>query len=115
MIKDNWYDLEYECEGGCDGPSPTVLYTSKLGLKSLIIELERIEQENSGRRAALDIPNMDYVHSVPFTHIEVREAPPEPEEEKPWSWQPFVYIGMVIGVIIILSGYGLVRLVMDIT
>ena len=47
MIKDNWYDLEYECEDGHDGASPTVLYTSKSGLKSLIRALNRIDEIGS--------------------------------------------------------------------
>ena len=112
-IKENWYELDYDCSG-CDGGSPSVLYTSKSGLKALANELNRVASLDESERVALDIENMDYVHSIPFTHIEILEKPPENDTDDSWSWKPVLWIASIIAVIFILSGYGLVRLTMDI-
>lgn len=114
MIKENWYELEDEEILDADDRSTPVLYTSKSGLSALIKEMQRIELSDSAGKVPIDIQGMDYTYSVPFTHIEILEKPPESGGDDSSScWKPFILGFVVVSVLLLLSGYGLVRLIMD--
>lgn len=114
MVKENWYELEYEKSGNNDDRSIPVLYTSRSGLIELIQELERVEKINSSGRYSLDIPNMDYIYSVPFTHIEITDQPIANETSEEYSCKPLFWIVGLVVATLLLAGYGLTRLVMDV-
>ncbi len=112
-VKKNWYDLHYGGGEG-DAPQPTVLYASRSGVEALIGEMQRAVDCGEDGRVALDIVDMDYVYDVPFTHIEICHTPPDHEDDEAWSWRPFVVFGLLILGVVMLAGYGLVRLLMDV-
>lgn len=117
MIKERWYDLEYEDSDTTRGiRTPIVLYTSKDGLFALARELQRLVDLNPEGRHEFNIENVDKIFDAPFTHIEIRNHPLEEEktdEDKEWK-KPLTYLGITILVTGFLAMYGLVRLVMDI-
>lgn len=117
MIKDVWYDLDYEDPDSVRGSrTPVVLYTSKKGLVELSKEFERLVELEPEGRYEVNIEGVDKVFDLPFTHIEICAHPLETkrtEETDEWK-KPLIYIGFIVLVVGLLSMYGLVRLVMDV-
>ncbi len=117
MIKDKWFDLDYEDADDSRGTrSPVVLYASKSGLTSLVEELKRIDELQKDGRHLIDVEGVDKIFDVPFTHIEIANSPLESgsstEDDDNWK-KIFTIFGVVIFVIGFLSIYGIVRLFMD--
>lgn len=116
MLKEHWYEIDYEDE---PNDNTTVLYTSTVGLKALTDEMQRIGKLNSTGRYLITLSDPDKEYEAPFTHIEIIDAPPEPDDEtledfaKQWK-KPLFFIGSAIVIVGFLSLYGLVRLVIDI-
>ncbi|MFW5450538.1 MAG: hypothetical protein ACKE9I_02965 [Methylophagaceae bacterium] len=117
MIKDIWFDLDYEDGDDSRGiRNPVVLYTSKSGLSSLIGELKRVDELQENGRYLIDVESVDKIFDVPFTHIEIANSPLESgsSTENDDNWKKiFTIFGVVIFVIGFLSIYGIVRLFMD--
>lgn len=117
MIKEVWYDLEYEDSSSTRGSrTPIVLYTSVLGLSALALELKKLADLKVGGRHEINIDGVDKIFDLPFTHIELRGHPLETEktEEKSDWKKTFALAGTAITLIGFLAMYGLVRLVMDV-
>lgn len=117
MLKKHWYELDYEDE---PNENTTVLYTSRVGLKALTEEMQRVGELDSIGRHLITLSDPDEEYEAPFTHIEIRETPQEePDDEtlenfaKQWK-KPFFFIGSAIVIVGFLSLYGLVRLVIDV-
>jgi hypothetical protein len=102
-IKPIWYDLQY----GSDIDDAEVLYTSPQGLDALIEGLQTIQSQNLESRSALNVGDVDAFYSLPFSYIDLAEAPQEPGEAQEWSWKPFAWGGVIVLFIIMLAGYGL--------
>lgn len=116
MFKEKWYELDYEDADPRGSRSTTVLYTSKTGLDALIVELVRIQKSGSESRQVVDVPGVDKIFDVPFTHVEIRKTPLEQitdKEDEDWG-KPFIYFGIAILIIGLFAMYGLVRIVMDV-
>jgi len=110
-MKENWYELVYENdennEANC---GPTVLYTSRKGLATLITQLQNIYDDEKIGRYDIQIEE-DEEHYLPFSHIEVAEKPPEEKDESSWPWQLVV---LAIASITLLAIYGLVQIIINI-
>ena len=101
-----WYDLQYEFNE--EEASPTVLYTSTLGLNTLIECLQKIQSQAITGRIALDANDVDNFYGLPFSHLEISKTPPQTDEEMDsYSMKPFIWGGILILFIVMLAGYGL--------
>ncbi len=114
-MNENWCDLVHEAnEDGESCLGPTVLYTSRLGLRNLANELHRIASVDRLGRFELNIAEMDQGCYAPFTHVEVAEKPPEEAKRSKGNNRAiYWFFGVLVGVPL-LALYGVVRLAMDI-